>query len=87
MDDATIAAVTGVISSIFSAGVSHGIMKVKIERVEKDLEECRAKSEKFVTIDHFSDVIEPLKRGIEIVQKDIKQLLSISSKHPTQSSD
>lgn len=74
--DSEFAAVIGVASSVISSGVGYGILKEKVRRLERELEKSE---ERYVTLTHFNDVVEPIRRAIESVQKDVKEILSYVS--------
>lgn len=77
--DGVAAAVIGVVSSVFAAGVAWGLLSQRVNTLEKEIEryvlETKERSNDFVTQTHFSAVIDPLKRAIEIMQKDVKEIL------------
>lgn len=58
------------------------MMQEKIRRLEKDRDEekqeredLRKELDKYVTHSHFQAVIDPLRRTLELVQKDVKEIL------------
>lgn len=59
------------------------MMKEKLSRLEKDFdhlrEECQRDSEKFVTHQHLDAVVEPMRHALEVVQKDVKEILRVVS--------
>lgn len=83
--DPEAAAVVGVATSLATAAINYGIMREKIRRVELDIELLRkdqsVEREKFVTYQHFDAVVEPLRRALESVQRDIKEILRAVSTH------
>lgn len=74
-----------ILSSIFTAGVTYGIMTTKITRMEKDLLEERHDrkgfEDRFVTMQHFKAVVEPIQQQLKDVGRDIKKILIIVSRH------
>ena len=60
-------------------------MKEKVRRLEQDMEDVRDEAKQaqksFVTFQHFDAVIDPLKRQINDVQKDIKEILRAVSRN------
>jgi hypothetical protein len=72
-------------------------MKEKLRRSEKDVDslreeiadlrkDCEKDSDRFVTHQHLTAVIGPIHRSIEMVQKDVKEILRVvssPSNHPT----
>lgn len=61
-----------------------------MRRMEKDFdelqEECRKDQDKFVTHQRLNDVVDPLRRTLDIVQKDVKEILRVvGSSHRTKS--
>lgn len=73
--DAEAAAGIGILSSVASGLVGYGIMREKVRRTEKDLEDLRRDQKDFVTQKHFDTVLEPLKTAVVVIQKDIKEIL------------
>jgi ABC-type lipoprotein release transport system permease subunit len=68
-DSATIvASFFGVGSSVMCTAISWGVMKNKIQQVEKDIEQT-------VRHDVFDATIKPLQEDIHEMRKDLKQLL------------
>lgn len=65
-------------------------MKEKLRRVEVDLhelrEEMREKEKEFVTHTHFEAVVEPMRRTLDTVQRDVKEILRAVSA-PRRSAD
>lgn len=59
-------------------------MRTKVERIERDLIEERlerkANEEKFVTLPHFSAVVEPMQKQLVEIGRDIKKVLMTVSK-------
>jgi hypothetical protein len=80
--DAEFAAVIGIASSLLTAGIGYGIMSEKVRRVEEDLHELKDGQKDYVTFHHFDAVIEPIKRTLELVQKDVKEILRAVSTSP-----
>lgn len=58
-------------------------MKEKMRRMEKDIDELRKECEKyldrFVTHQHLTAVVGPISRQLEMVQKDVKEILHVVS--------
>ena len=56
-------------------------MSQKIRQVERDIashqNELEKNSSRFVTFTHFEAVVEPVRRSLEIVQKDVKEILKV----------
>lgn len=50
-------------------------MKEKVRRLEEDLHDMRKDQKAYVTFQHFDAVIEPMRRTLENVQRDIKEIL------------
>lgn len=77
--------VVSAITSIFAAGVTYGVMSTKIQRLEKDLlderHDRRGFEDKFVTMQHFRAVIDPIQQQLKEMGRDIKRVLVILSKH------
>lgn len=78
-------AAVSVACSLFSAGVTYGIMTTKISRMEKDLLEekhdRKGFEDRFVTMQHFKAVVEPIQQQLKDVGRDIKKILLIVSRH------
>lgn len=68
-------ALLGVGSSIVSAFIGYGIMREKVMRLESDFRDFKQDAKAFVTHEHFNAVLEPLKRTLEMVQRDVKEIL------------
>lgn len=86
--DALTAAAISVASTLFGVGLAWGLMTQKVNglvqkmnSLEQDLKDFREdldkKSESFVTHPHFSAVTGPLHQSINIIQKDIKEILKL----------
>ena len=85
---AIIGALTGLVTSVATTLVGHGIMNEKVRRLEEDvrshkddLKAAVADQDDFVTYTHFNAVVEPLRRTLENVQKDVKEILVAVSKN------
>lgn len=67
-----------------TAAVSHGMMKEKVTRLERDSMEHRLEDRdnhelirrEYVTQQHFEAIIGPFRDSIRDVQKDLKTILS-----------
>lgn len=61
-------------------------MKEKMRRLEKDVDElrreCARDQDKFVTHQHLEAVVDPMRRSLETVQKDVKEILRVVSRPP-----
>lgn len=84
--DGEVSAWIGITSSIacslLAFGVSTGVMKEKVRALEKELDELREEQKHYVTFKHFDAVIEPMKKTLDNVQRDIKEILRVvSEKH------
>lgn len=81
LDQTTISTITAILSSVFSSGVTYGVLKAKVEAMEKRLENSENNLEelrdKFVTVAHFESVTEPLQVAVVEIQKDIKKILEL----------
>ena len=67
-----VSVVSGFASSALTTGVAWGVMKNKIDRLEKDME----KAEKsYVPIDLFHATIDPIRKDLHEMQRDIKKIL------------
>lgn len=47
-------------------------MKTKLDHIEKEIEKNEGR---FVTLPHFDAVVEPIRKTLDAVQKDIKEIL------------
>jgi len=56
-------------------------MREKVRRIEKDVDELRDEQKGYVTYRHFDSVVEPMKRTLELVQRDVKEILRAVSKN------
>jgi hypothetical protein len=68
----SIAALIGIVGSFIHTGVLYGIMKTKVDRLERELEKSERK---FVTVDLFDATINPLREDIHEMQRDVKKIL------------
>ena len=76
------ALITSIGSSVTAAGFAYGIMREKVHRLTKDVEDLRRQQEQYVPFHHFEAVVEPMKRVLDTVQKDIKEILrAVSAKN------
>lgn len=85
---AELAAITGISASVFSAGVTYGIMSTRLARLERDVSDEAQKrgdlDQKFVSMQYFRAVVEPMQQQLRDVGRDIKKILSIVSHHRTE---
>lgn len=80
--DAETAAILGVASSFLTSIIGYGIVKEKVRRLETDLHDMQRDQEKYVTFKHFDAVIQPLSKTLELVQRDVREILrAVSSAH------
>lgn len=90
--DGEVATLIGILSSLGSTAIGYGIVREKVRRLEKDVEDqardfkdqvdCVLRDQKeFVTYGHLDAVVEPIKDTLNVVQKDVKEILrAVSSK-------
>lgn len=82
---AAFAALIGVFSAVFSGGVTYGIMRTKLDRIESDLaiETSRRENfeDRFVTHNYFQAVLAPVQHTLQELGKDIKRVLLILSRN------
>ena len=86
--------VIAVITSIFSAGMAYGILRVKIAKLEDEMDtmvnrcdvshekldrELVYRENKWVTKDTFNAVIGPINHALEELQRDVKKILTLVS--------
>jgi hypothetical protein len=86
VDATTTAILSLVVSSIVSVAttaVGFGIMKEKVARAEKETENLRNSLNDYVTHKHFEAVIAPLRRTLDVMQSDIKEVLRALSRRQT----
>ena len=80
------AALASLATSVIFTGISFGVLKEKVRTLEKQTDEMcdDLKShekedsllhEKFVSFTHLETVLGPIERSLELVQKDIKEIL------------
>lgn len=78
--DADMAAVLGIASSLFAAGLSYGISKAKIKNIEDELEKywhaLERQEDRYVTLVHFDSVITGMREQLSSLEDGIKQILS-----------
>lgn len=74
-----IAAAVGVLSSVFSAGLTYGVMSAKVSRLERDVAELRDlekdQEKEFVTHVHLNAVLTPIGKALDRVQHDVSKIL------------
>lgn len=63
-----------VFSSIVSSAVGYGIMRAKLDRVEKDIEHFEAR---FVSREVFAAIVDGIRTDLLSLRGDIKQLLEL----------
>jgi hypothetical protein len=84
----TWATIASLITSIIFTGISFGILKEKVRMLEKQADELESElkshekedsllHEKFVSFQHLETVLGPIEKSLEIVQKDIKEILRV----------
>lgn len=56
-------------------------MKEKVARLESDIRDLREGQKEYVPFHHFEAVIEPMRRALDSLQKDIKEILRVVSSH------
>ena len=78
--NAIIGAIAGAGTSILSAFVTHGIITEKVRRLEEDLKALKVEQNEFVTYKHLDAVVEPLRKTLDTVQEDVKEILRAVSK-------
>jgi len=61
-------------------------MKEKIRRLERDMDDLSEERENYVTFKHFDAVIQPLVNTLEIVQKDVREILRAVSSQTSKKS-
>lgn len=64
-------------TSVFSSSVAYGVMKTKIARLEKDMEDQKAASRFLVTRELFDAVMVQLKDDVAELKSSVKELLTI----------
>ncbi len=84
-----------ILTSVFGAGVTYGVLKVRMNRTEEALEEmqsqCTLKHEKldqelhyrenkWVSKEMFQAVIGPINHTLEELQRDVKKILTLVSR-------
>lgn len=71
--------VLSLLTSGFSAYVGYAIVKEKVNRLESDVRELQGANDRahdtFVSYQHFNAVIEPIRKTLDNVQADIKEIL------------
>ena len=88
--DADLAALVGVASSAISYFVGQGVMREKLVRLERDREtdrsetqsslaavhaECEKLKDSHVSLVHFDAVIDPMRKSLDTIQRDLRELL------------
>lgn len=70
-----------IVTSILTIGIHHGVMKSKIQDMKEDLSDFKSERDEYVRRDYFDATVEPIQQSISEMQKDIKRILSIVSRH------
>jgi hypothetical protein len=91
MPPLTMDALLGIISAFLGCAVTYGVLKTKVDRLEDDVHELSGKLDssesRFVTMTHFDAVVRPLEGSIREIEKDIKKILVIVSRHHSDAID
>jgi tryptophanase len=80
---------------VLAAGIGHGVMREKVLRLERDISQQRDEHERdmdrleverkdFVTHQHLDAVVEPMKRVLDTLTRDVKEILRVVSSHRSQ---
>ena len=69
------------VTALLTLAFYHGSIKVKIESLEKDCEDCkedkRNKTESYVTMTHFREVIDNIREDQRELKTDVKHIISM----------
>ena len=82
--DPELAAAIGIASSVLTAATGYGIMSEKVRRLESDLGEMQVQQKEYVTFHHFDAVILPISRSLDVLQRDVKEILREVINHSKQ---
>lgn len=77
IDTELIGVLSGIVSSILTSAVGFGVVKHKVERLEKDMEEA---NKKYVSNELFNATIQPLKEDIRDIKNDLHALLKLATR-------
>ena len=69
-----ISALAGVISSILGSAIGYGVLKTKVHRLERDMEEFE---KKFVSTELFNALMSQVKDDLHDLKSSMKELLSL----------
>lgn len=86
--DQDLVAALSALAGIASAFIGYGIVKEKVARLEAEHERSRQETASelktlrnerrdYVTHQHLDAVIEPMRRTLEVVEKDVKEILHV----------
>ena len=83
MNEAAIGLIVAVMSSVFTGGIMYGIFKTKLSDLEQNLDAHQAYCEKerdrydtkFVSKNEFEAVVKPIRRALETLEQDVKEIL------------
>lgn len=67
----------GVLSAALTTAIGWGVMKEKIRRIEADIAFIHEDRKTYVTHEHFEAVVQPIKSTLDVVQKDVKEILRV----------
>lgn len=76
-NDAIVATVISVASSLVFISIAWGIMKSKVDRLEKDNDE---NEKRYVTLEQWKASIRPLRDEVAQMRNDIRTILAIVTK-------
>lgn len=80
LDTESLTTITAFVTSILATGASHGLMRAKIDRLERDVSTNDAN---FVSKELLAAKIEPIENDLHEIKKDVKRLLVIISRGDT----
>jgi hypothetical protein len=88
MNEAAMTVAMAVLSSVFTGGIMYGMFKAKLSEVERSLANhehyCEKERDKFdnrfVSKNEFEAVVKPIRRALETLEHDVKEILKVVSR-------
>ena len=78
IDSSFIDAGIAVTTSLASSAIAYGILKTKVERLERDIQ---GHEENFISRELFNEIVTQLRADFHEMRSDVKQVLHLMSKH------
>ena len=66
---------SGILSALFTTGISYGILKSKVDQLEKSVDKVEEGQKNLVSMDYFNLFVTPLREELKDMKNDIKTIL------------